>query len=136
MDEIRDIKRRLRVISEKLIEIERELSDIHEIAPDIERNTLRIFRRLIDLYYMIMDYIDKGEKIYEIAEGDDIKAWIIRILYQYGEMNILQLTNAIREKRGRGSRRIIAKKLEELEKKNIVKKKLVGREKVYCLINI
>lgn len=133
MDEIENIKKRLKTISEMLIKLEKGLSTTDEIAPNIETNTLRIFRKLIDLYYMIMDYIDRGEKIYELVEGDDIKAWIIKTLYQYGEMNILQLTKAIKEKRGKGSRRIISKKLEELEKKNIVKKRREGREKIYYL---
>ena len=133
MNEIGDIKKKLKMISDMIMKLEKELSIEYEIAPNIESNTLRILRKLIDLYYMIMDYIDKGEKIYELVEGDDIKVWIVKTLYQYGEMNILQLTKAIREKRGRGSRRIISKKLEELEKRDIVKKKIKGREKIYYL---
>ena len=133
MEEIRDIKKILKRISSKLMELEEKLSSQPDLSSDIGGNSVRLFRRLIELYYMIIDYVDRGEKIYEMVEGDDIKVWIIKTLYQYGEMNILQLTNAIRKKRGKGSRRIVAKKLEELEKKNIVRKRIVGREKIYYL---
>lgn len=133
MSEIRDIKKRLKRISEMLRELEEDLSMRYEIAPNIEGNILRILRKLIDLYYMTMDYIARGQEIYELVEGDDIKVWIIKTLYQYSEMNILQLTKAIRVNRGKASRRTISKKLEELERKNIVRKMVKGRRKIYYL---
>lgn len=48
-------------------------------------------------------------------------------------MNILRLTNAVKERRGKVSRRIISKKLEELERKNLVRKEVKGRSKIYYL---
>lgn len=48
-------------------------------------------------------------------------------------MNILQITNAVKVKRGRASRGVISRKLKELEEKGIVRMEIRGRSKVYYL---
>lgn len=82
---------------------------------------------------MLIDYVVRGERLYSLVGGDDIKVWIIRMLYKHGEMNIVDLSKAIRRVRGRASRGVVAKKLSELERDGIVRLRLRGREKLYSL---
>ena len=133
MEEISEIKRRLGEISNTLHRIEGELAKSNRPATQLEGAMVRTLRRLIELYYMMIDYMDRSQKLYSLAGGDDIKVWIIRTLYKYGEMNVFNLTKAIKESRGKASRRIVAKKLMELEKEGIVSMVKRGREKVYFL---
>lgn len=133
MPELSDIKRRLAELSETLSRIEAKLSKADSPSAMLEMDMVRIMRRMVDLYYMVIDYVDRGERIYSLVGGDDIKVWIIRTLYKYGEMNILNLTRAIKVERGRISRGVVAKKLRELEAEGIVKMVRRGREKIYSL---
>ncbi len=133
MDELSDIKRKLGEISELLRNIENKLSLTKAPAAKLESDMLQMVRRLIDLYYMMVDYMDRGRRIQSLVGGDDIKVWIIRTLYKYGEMNIFSLTEAIKMERGRISRGTVAKKLKELEEAGIVKMTRRGREKIYSL---
>jgi|Deesub1362A_J573_1020465.scaffolds.fasta_scaffold00003_359 DNA-binding transcriptional ArsR family regulator len=133
MEEISEIKKRLGEISNTLQRIEDELARANRPATQLEGAMVRTLRRLIELYYMMIDYMDRSQKLYNLAGGDDIKVWIIRTLYKHGEMNVFNLTKAIKESRGKASRRIVAKKLVELEKEGIVSMVKRGREKIYFL---
>jgi len=128
MSGFKDIRERLKRISELLKDLEEDLTDAN-----LEGNFLKIIRKLIDLYYIAVDYIAGEEELYQLVEGDDIKLWIIRVLYQSNGMNILQITNAVKVKRGRASRGVISRKLKELEEKGIVRMEIRGRSKVYYL---
>ncbi len=133
MPELSDIKRRLAEISETLSRIEAKLSKADSPSAMLEMDMVRIMRRMVDLYYMVVDYVDRGERIHSLVGGDDIKVWIIRTLYKYGEINILNLTRAIKVERGKISRGVVAKKLRELGADGIVKMIRRGREKIYSL---
>ncbi len=128
MSGFKDIRKRSKRISELLEDLEEDLTDAN-----LEGNILKIIRKLIDLYYIAVDYIAGEEELYQLVKGDDIKLWIIRVLYQSGYMNIPQITNAVKMKRGRASRGVISRKLKELEEKGVVRMEIRGRSKVYYL---
>jgi len=133
MSEIKNIKNKLKRVSELLTQLEDTLSSVGNDISEIESNMIKVVRKLVDLYYIIIDYMSQEEDIYRLVGRDDIKAWIIKVLYQYGKLNILQITKAVRNMRGKASRRIIAKKLNELERMGLVKKEIKGRSKIYYL---
>ena len=133
MDELLDINDKLRELIKTLKRIEERLSRPEYPTPPLEKDMVRLMRRMVELYYMLIDYVVRGERLYSLVGGDDIKVWIIRMLYKHGEMNIVDLSKAIRRVRGRASRGVVAKKLSELERDGIVRLRLRGREKLYSL---
>lgn len=64
---------------------------------------------------------------------DPIEQNIVRVLTQKKDLNISQITDHVRAKRGTASRRIIREKLKSLESKNIVYSHLKGSRTVYNL---
>lgn len=64
---------------------------------------------------------------------DPIEQNIVRVLTQKKDLNISQITEHVRSKRGTASRRIIREKLKTLESKNIVYSQLKGSRTVYNL---
>lgn len=64
---------------------------------------------------------------------DPIEQNIVRVLTQKKDLNISQITEHVRSKRGTASRRIIREKLKILESKNIVYSQLKGSRTVYNL---
>lgn len=66
---------------------------------------------------------------------DPIEKTIIQILTQKKDLNISQLTDHVRSKRGTASRRIIRKKIKNLEEKDLVEPNQQGSRIVYRLTN-
>jgi len=64
---------------------------------------------------------------------DPIEQNIVRVLTQKKDLNISQITEHVRSKRGTASRRIIREKLKTLESKKIVYSQLKGSRTVYNL---
>jgi len=64
---------------------------------------------------------------------DPIEQNIVRVLTQKKDLNISQITDHVRSKRGTASRRIIREKLKSLELKNIVYSQPKGSRTVYNL---
>jgi len=64
---------------------------------------------------------------------DPIEQNIVRVLTQKKDLNISQITEHVRSKRGTASRRIIREKLKSLDLKNIVYSKMKGSRTVYNL---
>jgi hypothetical protein len=64
---------------------------------------------------------------------DPIEQNIVRVLTQKKDLNISQITEHVRSKRGTASRRIIREKLKTLESKDIVYSQLKGSRTVYNL---
>jgi len=64
---------------------------------------------------------------------DPISKEIIRVLLERPAQNVSQITDLVKSKRGSASRRIIRKKLTDLEQRNIVQKQQQGSRSVYNL---
>lgn len=70
---------------------------------------------------------------YRRLSKDDITLAIIAALEKNRVMNILQLTDEVRRLRGKSSRRIVRKKLEELAEKNVVEEVVTRRGRGFAL---
>lgn len=64
---------------------------------------------------------------------DPIEKTIVQVLTQKKDLNISQITEHVRSKRGTASRRIIRNKLHNLQTKNIVETNQLGSRTVYRL---
>jgi DNA-binding transcriptional ArsR family regulator len=64
---------------------------------------------------------------------DPISKEIVRVLLERSDLNVSQITDLVKSRRGTASRRIIREKLTDLEKRNIIQKQQRGSRYVYCL---
>ena len=76
--------------------------------------------------------VETEKRLRMVGKADEISRAIIETLALRGPMNISELARALRELRGSASRRIIAKRLEELVDIGLVRLLGEGRGKVYA----
>jgi hypothetical protein len=97
---------------------------------------LRMSGELYCDYSFLSSRIAKAQKRLRIKEiaSDDLMTLILRTIVVRGPSNISQITRTVRQKRGKASRRIIALKLQTLEKLGAVEiVEQSSKKKVYDL---
>ncbi len=119
-EKIRELMRRLDRVEAML---EAELEDL--------KKDLRVIKALLELNAKIVHQTLLVKKVSHLG---DVAQYIVRLLYDYGTMNISQLVKALKEERGRGSRTTVIKKLRALKSMGVVEE-VEGRrsEKRYRL---
>ncbi len=115
----RDLKELRKQVEALRDALERVAGPYQEIAGYMEQlqDITRGYFRLLDLYArygaISPDLAVPGLK-------DDISRHIVSALFEKGDRNISQLTDAVKAKRGTASRRIVRQRLEELVAQGIV----------------
>jgi DNA-binding transcriptional ArsR family regulator len=112
-----DLKDEVRRLSARIAELEGMLSQLREPfgqLQDIGRN----YFRLIELY---MRFGEVSPTAAVPGLKDPMSRDIVNALFQRGGQNISELTEAVRQKRGSASRRIIRQRLSELEGQGVVR---------------
>lgn len=124
-----ELAEELRALGKRIDELE---SMIHRIIQPLQQvgkttsNYLRLIGLLLEHGGLTPDTL-----IPEIH--DPIERTIVQVLTKKPEQNISQITEMVRNTRGKASRRIIRKKLESLVDKNIVVLQQTGSRPVYRL---
>jgi DNA-binding transcriptional ArsR family regulator len=110
------LKNELEELSERLNRLEGILSDL---SKPMDR-----FREVTSDYFRLMSlYSEHGTISPELLVPevkDSISRDIIKILFEKSGQNISQITNSVRKKRGKASRRIVRSKIQDLEELGIV----------------
>ncbi len=88
------------------------------------------YMRILDSY---MSNGSVGPEIVVPQVKDPISREIISVLFLIKEGNISRITEELRKRRGKASRRIVAKKLGELAEMGIVEEDESGRDRKYSL---
>ncbi len=88
------------------------------------------YMRILDSY---MSNGSVGPEIVVPQVKDPISREIISVLFSIKEGNISRITEELRKRRGKASRRIVAKKLGELAEMGIVEADESGRDRKYSL---
>lgn len=134
----RELIDRLDRIEYLLEYLSREIETIKRILGlGNDSNIFSLLEGGIETYKMITSEYKRIlsiEKMIRNIALDGISKEIMRILAYMGPMNITQITEEIKKKRGRASRLTVSRKLKTLIAKGIVKEELKGREKVYYLL--
>ncbi|RLG49352.1 MAG: hypothetical protein DRN96_09740 [Thermoproteota archaeon] len=125
----------------KLDELARRVERIEELIEEAgvaeAAEALRLVKALISRYAQLVEIIGAVREATEhpAVRRSDMSRHIVDILGRLGPMNISQLTAQLRRERGTASRRIVAKKLRELEEAGLVERLEGGkaRGKVYKL---
>lgn len=125
--EVKELRKQMEALREALAEVAqpyRELADYMEQLQTISRG----YFRLLDLYAkhgaVSPDVVVPGLK-------DDISKAILTVLFEKGDRNISQITEAVKGKRGTASRRIVRERLQELMSQGVVVESAASRGRTY-----
>lgn len=126
-DDVRELRRQVEALREALAKVAepyRELAGYMEQLQTIARG----YFRLLDLYAkhgaVSPDVVVPGLK-------DDISKAILTVLFEKGDRNISQITEAVKGKRGTASRRIVRERLQGLVEQGVVVASGASRGRTY-----
>ena len=131
------IEERIRKLEERIESLAKLLEELRRIAEgDPEaRAVIAIALRALSYNRNALGIarwvLDAERKLKSLGLADDISRAVIEVLATRGPMNISQITRAVRELRGRASRRIVAERLKRLLEVGLVELLSSGRGKVY-----
>jgi DNA-binding transcriptional ArsR family regulator len=111
-------KKELEELGERLDRLESILTEISKPLENFRDMTSNYFR-LINLY---SEHGTISPELIVPEVKDPISKDIINVLFQKNEQNISQITESLKKRRGKASRRIVRQKVQELEKAGLVMK--------------
>lgn len=124
-----DLKKEVKKLNKRIVELEELISEIQEPFRQLQK-AAKSYYRFIDLY------LRHGEVSPEIMVPDlkdPISKEILIVLFEKNGLNISKITEAVRNKRGSASRRIIREKLGRLEEKGYVTTRQTRKSTEYYL---
>ncbi len=124
-----DVKKEIKELSKRISELESLLATLLKPLTDV-RKTTESYLRLAGL---LLDHGGLTPEIILPELKDSISKDIVRVLLERPEQNISQITELVKSRRGSASRRIIRKKLQELETNHIIQRQEHGSRSVYSL---
>ena len=127
--EPRELSKEIKALNERIDELETMLRTVLKPFQEMGKTTTNYFR----LIGLMLEHggLTPDSLFSEIK--DPIEKSIIQVLAQKKDLNISQITENVRSKRGTASRRIIRKKIQKLEEKNMVESHQTGSRTVYRL---
>ena len=125
----KDLTDEIKELNKRISDLEKMLSILMKPFTDI-RKTTESYMRLAGL---LLDHGGLTPDLILPELKDPISKEIVRVLLERPEQNVSQITDLVKNRRGTASRRIIRKKLADLEKKNIIQKQQRGSRSVYSL---
>ena len=122
-----DLKEEVRKLSARIAELEGMLSQLREPFGRLQDLSSNYFR-LIELY---MRFGEVSPESTIPGLKDPISRDIVRALFKRGGQNISEITEAVRQRRGSASRRIVRQRLAALEDEGIVRSERPGKTAQY-----
>jgi hypothetical protein len=133
MEEMKKLKKRFDELQERLESVEKTIPLAYELVHLSER--LNIPLNLYSGQLKQLALLNAMRDIAPELEKDEISRLIIQSLLPDRRLNISVITGKVRSQRGKASRRIIAERLERLEKLGIVEYVIgLNNEKLYRLM--
>ncbi len=132
-------------LEEQIVELSRRIAEMESLMKRLagalldNRGTRQLQSAAYSLapYMRILDsYMSNGSVGPEIVlpqVKDPISREIISVLFSIKEGNISRITGELKRRRGKASRRIVAKKLTELEEMGVLEVDKSARDKRYSL---
>lgn len=123
------MKNEIKELSKRISELESMLATLLKPLTDVRRTTESYLR----LAGMLLDHGGLTPEVILPDLKDSISKDIVRVLLERPELNISQITELVKSRRGSASRRIIRTKLQDLEDKQIIQRQEHGSRAVYSL---
>ena len=127
--EKKDVSSEIKELTKRISELETMLATLLKPLSDA-RKTTESYLRLAGL---LLDHGGLTPEVILPQLKDPISKDIVRVLLERSEQNVSQITDLVKSRRGRASRRIIRAKLTDLEQKNIIQRQQRGSRNVYTL---
>src|SRR5712691_930137 len=125
--DVRELRRQVEALREVLDKVAEPYREIAAYLDQLQAITRGYFR-LMDLYAkhgaVSPDLVIPGLK-------DDISKHIVTALFEKGDRNISQITEAVKGKRGTASRRIVRERIQELEEQGVLVSASGSRGRTY-----
>ncbi|MDG6217888.1 MAG: winged helix-turn-helix domain-containing protein [Candidatus Thermoplasmatota archaeon] len=124
-----ELSKELKALNQRIDELETILKKIVEPFQEMKKSTSNYFR----LISLLLEHGGLTPDTLFSEIKDPIEKTIIQVLAQKRELNISQITENVRSRRGTASRRIIREKLRNLEKEHMIESHQQGSRVLYCL---
>ena len=123
------LRQEVQELNRRILELEQVISELREPLGQMNRAATGYFK-FIDMYIRFGGVAP--DKVLPKLR-DPISREIINLLFQKEGLNISQITEALRERRGCASRRTVRSKLEELEGEGYVARRRAGNAAQYSV---
>ena len=125
----KELRKEIEELSRKIEELEKIISRLQEPFTRMREFSDR-YVRLIESFVRL-GILSPGDIFYDVK--DDISKEILGVLLYRNGLNISQITEAVRQRRGTASRRIIRERLQHLERLGKVQRMTDKKGVVYSL---
>jgi len=127
--EKKDLPEQIRELNERIAELENQISLLVRPIEDLQSTAKKYFH----LLEYVMKHSGASPDMLLPEVKDPISQDIVRVLAENGHLNISQITEGVRSKRGSASRRVVREKITTLAEKDIVIKDSTKKIATYCL---
>jgi DNA-binding transcriptional ArsR family regulator len=124
-----ELYKEIKSLNKRIDELESMLRDVVQPFQQMGKSTTTYFR----LIGLMLEHGGLTPDTLFSEIKDPIEKTIVQVLTQKNDLNVSQITEHVRSKRGTASRRIIRNKLQNLQAKEIVETDQLGSRKVYRL---
>ncbi len=125
----KDLAEEVKQLNKRISELEKMLSTLMKPLRDVSKTT----QNYMKLAGLLLDHGGLTPDLILPEVKDPISQQIVRVLLDRNQLNVSQITELARSKRGTASRRIVRERLRELQEKDIVQAKQQGTRQVYSL---
>lgn len=126
-DDVRELRKQVEALREALAQVGEPYRQLAEYFDQLQ-TIARGYFRLLDLY---AKHGAVSPNVVVPGLKDDISKAILTALFEKGDRNISQITDAVKGKRGTASRRIVRERLQELVKQGVVVEAAASRGHTY-----
>ncbi len=126
-DDVRELRKQMEALRAALSEVAAPYRELTEYMEEL-RTIARSYFRLLDLY---AKHGSVSPELVVPGLKDDISKAILTALFEKGDRNVSQITEAVKAKRGTASRRIVRERLQEMVKDGILTVSSGSRERTY-----
>ena len=131
-----DLREQIKALSDKMEGVESSLKVIAEPYSQL-MEYLERFQSISSSYFRLLDLYERYGEISPDLLVPDVKDTIsreiVKILFEKDGLNISQVTERLKERRGNASRRIVRERLATLEEKGVVRRRGGSKDKGYWL---
>ena len=124
-----ELYKEIKALNNRIDELESMIRTIVQPFQQVGRSTSNYFR----IIGLMLEHGGLTPDTLFSEIKDPIEKTIIQILTQKKDLNVSQITEQVRSKRGKASRRIVRNKIKNLEKKEMIESQLLGSRTVYRL---
>jgi cell division septum initiation protein DivIVA len=124
-----DLASEIKQLQKRIQELEQMLSQVLSPLQMVQQTT----QKYLNIVQLLLNHGGLTPDLILPDLKDSISRDIVRVLLEHSDLNVSQITDLVKTKRGTASRRIIREKIQTLTEKNIIEKQQKESRYVYRL---